>query len=76
MKQLLKQCRGELVAGRLAEARWLLDELGNRPYGLFKAGPELASAESYGIPEALRGLFDDRIKWVNYWINHAREEAQ
>ena len=74
MTELLKRCREALAEGRLAEARKLLDELGMQPHKLFDVGPELASAESYGIPEAFRQLFDDRIEWVNYCIRDASDE--
>ncbi len=73
MKELLKRTREALADGRLAEARPLLDELGRHPHELFQAGPELANAESYEIPDNFRQLFDDRIEWVNYCIRYAGE---
>jgi len=76
MKDLLQRTREALSEGRLAEARPLLDELGRHPYEVFQAGPELASAESYGIAEDFRQLFDDRISWVNFCIQFAGDGFQ
>jgi len=73
MKAELEYCRIALTQGRLAQAQRLLDDMGAHPYLLFQAGPELASAEAYGIAEDFRALFQDRIDWVNFSIRYAGE---
>jgi hypothetical protein len=64
-KELLKSARAALAEGRLSEAHGLLDELAEYKERLSGLAPELASAESYAVPEDYRQLFQDRIELVN-----------
>lgn len=62
---LLRRCRAMLAEGFTSEAYSCLNELCQLKEKLTGAGPELASAECYGIPEDFRALFQDRIELVN-----------
>lgn len=64
-QELLKNARSALGQGRLSEASRLLDELSTLKECLSGVGPELASAESCGVSEDYRELFQDRIDLVN-----------
>lgn len=64
----LRRVRAMLAEGFISEAFGLLNELCQLKEKLAGAGPELASAESYGISADYRALFQDRIDLVNIYL--------
>jgi len=59
--KLFTEINSALLAGKFSVARALFDELGRRNDN----HDMLASAKSYGIPETIRQLIQDRIDLVN-----------
>jgi len=65
--ELWQATHDALCQGSWSAARRLLDDLGLRRDNVDR----LSSAESYGVPEMLRGVIGDRIDLVN-----SKTEAQ
>lgn len=73
---LLRRARALLAEGFLSEAHTCLNELCAFKEELAGIGPPLASAESYGVADNFRQLFQDRIDLVNAHLGgEAKEPA-